>query len=414
MTSYPFELIVVTKGVLKTAIAIASKRLWYCAPGADEEIAAALAEAVTRLPDGSVYIHIDPSDRSLLTGYGTGKGVEILAELRKVRIAESWRLGLLIADNEAYIYTPAPEAKERSACPEDMPNGVMLRGSIAEQLLDCLRGENTLPLLEPKSTTSNEASSTEPTNQIEVKQEASQPEPNPRIPAPKEARKMDLVRRLFKLVRFHHSLTLADKKVRLTAKDFGFRTEGIDPQLSISFNVVTDEHRKTIKKILSGVEREVEKHIRSGLIKSLPSLGYVVWYENPREFEDTFAEVKSGIAKQINEWFDANYEKVQETSKSLVEKFLSEDLFERVMPAREPRHRGMTEAEFRAQWVEEKSKKFELPSADEVKKTLKIDFDLLDISEQMIANADFRKHLENAFGINLEEMLERTERPDRD
>lgn len=405
MEDHPFELTVITKGVLKMAITLASRRLVYCAPGVDEDIASALAEATERLP--SAYIHIDTSERSLWAGYGTPKGVEILAELRKARIAETWRLGLLIADDEAFIYAPTAESQEPPPFGSEMPNGMILRGSVVEQLLDDTRGENTLPILVPKELPAQpETTNAEASHPVEVAKVASASH----IPAPKDARMMNMVRRLFKLVRFHHSLTLADKKVRLTAKDFGFRTQGIDPQLSISFNVVSDEHRKAIKRILSGVEREVEKFVKGGLIQSLPPHGYVIWYADPQEFETTFAKVKTIIEAQIKEWFDNNYSKVQDDSKSLVQKFLNDDLFDRINPTREPRHRRLSDSEFRSQWVQKQSQKFELPPADEVKKTLKVRYVVSDISQQMIEDKEFRSSLEAAFGINLEELLEREDR----
>ena len=411
MTDGLFELAVITKERLHTAIKLARKRIIYCAPGVDPEIATDLAEATKSLPAGSVYMHVDPSERALRTGYGTMEGITILAQLRKAHIAESWRIGLLITDEEAFIYAPAPEAKEPPPREEDEPNGLILRGRVMEHFVDSIQGYSKRLLLEPKEAPNTSTADEKiPSNQPQSKQQVQAP----RIPEPKTARMMDMVRRLFKQVRFNHSLTLADKKVRLTAKDFGFRTEGIDPQLSISFNIVSDEHRKAIKKILNGVNREVEKHIKSGLIKSLPPDGYFVWYAKPDEFEAAFAKVKATIEEQINGWFANNYQKVQDESKSLVQKFLDEDLFDRVNPPRAPRHHGLSETAFRNQWVQEQSQRFDLPSADEVKKTLRIDYQFFDISEQMIADQNFRNVLEDAFRIKLDEILEREERPSSD
>jgi len=403
-----FELVVITKEKLRSAIQSAERRLILCVPGVDEEIAHVLAQATSRLPDEAIYIHIDPSDRALRTGYGTEKGVEILAALHKARIADTWRLGLLIADDAAFIYASAPEAKEPPPLDGDEPNGVILRGIAVNYFAESIRGKSNRPLLEP--------SSIQQTNEQNVAGNETKPaqalivaKPNP-IPSPREARIMDMVRQMFKVVQFHHSLTLADKGIHLTAKDFGLRTEEVDPQLSISFKVISDEDRRAIKKIVNGIDREVEKWTKSGLLRTPSPRLQVVWYDDPQHFHAEFQKVKTAIEKQVSEWFAKNYEQVQLRSAKLVRKFLNDDLFERVNPPREPRHRGLIAAEFRKQWVESQAKRYQLPSADEVLRSLKISYDLLDISEQMIVDPGFRKALEKEFEINLEEMLDSEER----
>lgn len=400
----------VTKATISAAISSAKRRLIFCAPGADDDIAKALTEAVKRLPETGTYIHIDPSQQSLLMGYGTENGVAILAELRRVRIAKTWRLGLLIADDEGWLYAPTPESHEQPRQVQMKPNGVALSGRSLEEFTQSIQGSSDLPILLPKPADAKgpaKAKNGQAGNGNNPSKDGAQQKSE--IPTPRDARKLAMVRHLFKVVRFHHSLSLADRKVRLTAKDFGLQTKEVDPQLAISYAVVSKNHQKEVKKILSGFDKEIEKVAKTGLIQSLHPQGYVVWYEEPGKFEKSFVGIHEAIDSRLRKWFEKNYGKVQEDSKKLVTEFLSTDLFKRVKPAREIRHHGLTDKEFRDKWVEEQAVRFQLPAAEEVLKTLRIGYDLYDISQQLLKDRDFVTRFEGAFGIKLDELLEREE-----
>jgi hypothetical protein len=324
--------------------------------------------------------------------------------LRKARIATTWRLGFLVVDDQALVFAPTPEAHEPPPHPKlPEPNGVILRGEIVDLLLQPREGGIARPLLEPSvKTEGSEAKSNGSTSKA-------QQQTCGKIPSPRDMRKLAMVRRLFKVVRFQHSLNLADKKVRLTAKDFGLKTKDIDPQLSISFNIVSARHRKTLKAILNDFDKEVERMTKGGVIKSLHPHGYVVWYDEPTKFEEAFSKVQTQIENQIKKWFAKNYEKVEGDSRAFVKKFLRVDLYQRIKPEREPRHHGLSNEQFRDTWVDEQAAKFQLPSAEEVLKTLRIGCDRFDISEQLLSDGKFCSRLEEAFGVKLDELLDREE-----
>lgn len=402
-----FSLGILTAERLCAAIDSAQRRLIFCAPGVDETIAHALAQATSRLPNGSIYMHVDPSELALRMGYGNLAGINILAALRKVKVAERWRLGLLVVDDSVFLYAPTPEAHERPRHDQDEPNALILHGPAAEELIESIRGESRRRLLEPLEESNSKDQRINEHQTVEMPNGETREQPY--IPTPREARLLALVRRFFKVVQFHHSLTFADKKIRLTAKDFGIRTQDIDPQLLITFKLISDTDRKQINRIMSGIDRQVENWAESGLLKSLNPRLQIVWYHDPRIFTKEFEEARRKTEERVKEWFAENYDQVQGRSKALVRKFLNDDLFDRVNPQRGPRHHKLSPEQFREAWIEEQAKRFELPSSADVLATLKIDYDLLDISEQLLASPEFRKNIEDAFDINLDEMLDREE-----
>ena len=151
MPERPFTLCVVTKEDVQDAIRSAKTRLYYCLPGVDEETAKLLVEAYDRIP-GTVYAHVDPSQQySLDCGYGTQEGIDCLAGLEKAYIAKHWRLGLVIADDVAFIFSPTPESVEPLPKKGQEPNGVSLKGAEVEFLLAHILGSGNREVLRPRS-----------------------------------------------------------------------------------------------------------------------------------------------------------------------------------------------------------------------------------------------------------------------
>ena len=403
MPERPFTLCVVTKEDIRDAIRNAKTRLYYCLPGVDEQTATLLVEAYDRIP-GTVYVHVDPSQQySLDCGYGTQKGIDSLAAKEKAYIAKHWRLGLVIADDVAYIFTPTPESVEPPPKKGQEPNGVSLKGAEVEFLLAHILGRGNRPILSPQSVVRpNQPSLTSATR---LSSKAGEEEAN-KIPTPKMKRLLNLVRRLFRIVRFQHSLTISDKRITLSPKELGFQTRDIDYHLKTSFMLLTDEDRNQIKKILKKADKFVNDSIRDGWIKSLHPYGYVVSYMDPHVLKENFFWLEVNLENEVRDWIKVEYDKIKKRSDNKVMAFLCDDVFPRVRPVRAPKHSGMTDEQFREDWVNEYAKKFEFPTYDKIIGSLRIGYDLYDISEELLGNKDFRERLEFEFEVDLDRLQE--------
>lgn len=411
MPERPFTLCVVTKEDIRDAIRNAKTRLYYCLPGVDEETAKLLVEAYERIP-GTVYAHVDPSPQySLECGYGTQEGIDCLAAVEKAYIAKHWRLGLVIADDVAFIFSPTPESVEPPPKKGQEFNGVIVKGAEVEFLLAHILGPGNREILRPSGgpkpipgslipvVPSPSPKSAPPAGKEEAK----------KIPTPKEKRLLNLVRRLFRIVRFQHSLTIADKKITLSPKALGFQTKDIDYHLKTSFMLLTDEDRNQIMKILKKADKFVNDSIRDGWIKSLHPYGYVVSYIDPHVLKENFFWLEVNLENEVRDWIKEEYEKIKKRSDNKVMAFLCDDVFPRVRPVRAPKHSRMTDEQFREDWVNEYAKKFEFPTSDQIISSLKISYDLYDISEELLNNPEFRKRLESEFKVDLDKFLENEE-----
>ena len=212
--------------------------------------------------------------------------------------------------------------------------------------------------------------------------------------------------RTFKIVRFRHSLTIADKKITLSAKDLGFQTEDINHHLKTSFRLLTDEDRNEINRILKQLDKFVQDSIKEGWIKSLHPYGYVVSYQDPSVFTNKIGKLKKKISGEIADSFTEKYTDIKGRSTEKIKAFLHDDVFPRVCPVRAPKHSGMTDEQFREDWVNEYAKIFEFPKCKDIIDSLKIGYDLFDISEELLENPDFRERLESEFEVDLDRLLE--------
>jgi hypothetical protein len=408
MPERPFTLCVVTKEDIREIIRNARTRLYYCLPGVDEETARLLVDAYQEI-QGTVYVHIDPSQHwSLDCGYGTEEGIECLAKVEKAYIAEGWRLGLVIGDDVALIFSPTPESIDPPPKKEHEPNGLFLKGAEVEFLLAHLLGSGNREILRSRGGKEPEQASTLSAGTTPLI--AGSPgifceKPKRNMSSPRTKRLMNLLRRTFKIVRFRHSLTIAEKRYTLSPKDLGFKTEDIDRHLRISFTLLTDEDRKEINKKLGQMDTFVKQSMRDGWIKSLHPYGYVVWYQDPSVLEESFQWLAANLENEVRDWIKQKYGEIKGRSDEKIKTFLLEDVFPRVHPIRTPKHHWMTDKQFQTAWVKEYAERFSFPTIKDVIGSLKIEYDLNDISEEMLNNKAFRILLESAFEIDLDRLL---------
>lgn len=127
--------VVASDTTLCQAIAAATKRLVYIAPGISEPVVGALDELLGRLDASVVTLIIDTDPEVCRLGYGSMKGLEQLDRLvnkhrLSIRYQPGIRLGVLMCDEQMLVYTPTPLLIEAGADTGDRPNALHIDTSM--------------------------------------------------------------------------------------------------------------------------------------------------------------------------------------------------------------------------------------------------------------------------------------------
>lgn len=95
---------------LISIIDAAHRHIIYAAPSIAESVANAIFHFTEKNPDAAVRLIIDANAESFRLGFGDHAGLKMLAEKRfDIRCAPGLRIAVLIADEEAWVYSPTPE-----------------------------------------------------------------------------------------------------------------------------------------------------------------------------------------------------------------------------------------------------------------------------------------------------------------
>jgi hypothetical protein len=339
---------------------------------------------------------LDNSASACIWGYGTVEALEALANEKGVAkfALEGVRLGLLITDDLAYVFCRSPESIEATPDMRGAPNGLLLRKDMADIVFESLRSESAErpPVLD--RTTVDKI-------RVEVEQSG---DTNPR-----QRRLLEAVRQQFKLVRLRHHVPIHSKGLSYRGEEVGFTGPGIDEHLKARWEILTARDRREINSPFKILDQIKDKYLRS-----LHPYGYALWVRERGNFESQFGQVKEKTRKTVEEWLKKNYQGIVERNRKEAERFL-EQLFGRRKPKPDlaAHVRMMTDAEWRQHWISTEAKEYELPKLDEVLRKIQVEFDLYDISAELLKKKDFVEKLEKAFGFKLEDLLAREREKDK-
>ncbi|MDF1738642.1 MAG: hypothetical protein P1U86_05745 [Verrucomicrobiales bacterium] len=143
------SLINITDADIVAAIDAANMRVVLLTPGLSKEVAEAIARAWNRLHPESVSVIVDTDPEVCRMGYGTIEAIKI-AQLaasehgQLVAHQPGIRLGVLMADQNTLIFSPAPHLIEAGSDNPEHPNGIILHAP-PETLADDLgAGEDSV------------------------------------------------------------------------------------------------------------------------------------------------------------------------------------------------------------------------------------------------------------------------------
>ncbi len=122
----------INQRVMSDFISSAKRHLIFAAPG----ITSHSARAIVALgPDISVRVIIDADAEAIRLGFGDEEGLRLLSEKGvEVRSAPGLRIGVLAADDRAWVYAPTPEIILEQPKPNES-NAVEVDATFARQIL---------------------------------------------------------------------------------------------------------------------------------------------------------------------------------------------------------------------------------------------------------------------------------------
>lgn len=127
---------VVNDHALCAAIAASQRRLVYIAPGISGPVAEAIDDLLARADAPAVTVIIDTNPEVCRLGYGTVEGLKHLQRLAEekclpIRYQPGVRIGVLMCDEQMWVYTPTPLLIEAGAACSDQPNALLLTAPTA-------------------------------------------------------------------------------------------------------------------------------------------------------------------------------------------------------------------------------------------------------------------------------------------
>jgi len=118
----------ITDAKVVERIDAARRNVLYAAPALAGVVADALLRAAQRLGHDGVAVFVDVDEDAYRLGYGDTQGARRLVDLAhkaRVRKQSGLRIGLLAADGELWVWTPAPLSVEAER-KDNEPNGIAL------------------------------------------------------------------------------------------------------------------------------------------------------------------------------------------------------------------------------------------------------------------------------------------------
>ena len=103
----------------------ANTHVTIAGPGIDDQIAGALVSAARRLPPGNVQVILDVAEENCRAGYGNVLGYTTLAEGNvTIRQCRGLRIGIIVCDNEGYVFATPPLLVEGPEVTANCPNAI--------------------------------------------------------------------------------------------------------------------------------------------------------------------------------------------------------------------------------------------------------------------------------------------------
>jgi hypothetical protein len=369
---------------LTERIVCATFRVCFVAPGIYDWVAEALLEIGARIGWSRVTIVIDPDPYVVQVGYGTEEALNRLhaggAVLRK---AARLRLGLIITDDRAAVFTPIALNIEEFPKTTSSPNAVELSITEANRIFDAVA---------PTATDSDSAPLTAIGKQrvadedLQLLQQTLKDAPPV---APDLARQMWVLNSQIQIVKItFDGARLSQHRISLRAEQLGIEDPELVRRISGSFKLFDAD----IDGLLAPLRNDLERVKELYGLKPIGDLGHIILGRDRKKLENALGMFKKNLELAQLEMEQALTEELENSRKRL-KKML-------VAKVREP---GMSDAslERRLNYIIGSMK---FPEVDKLLSRIEFDWSLLNITSQMMAKDNFAQKVRDVYGKSIEEL----------
>lgn len=368
----------------------------YVAPGIHEESARAICE-VARRGIGAFAV-LDVADDVIRAGYGSFGAV---GELRRAGItpmqSNGIRLGLLVVDEEGWLFTPCPQSIEPERQTHETPNAVQINREQTNRILDAL-GLATESQSAPPQEVDYHEQAEEEFKQVEARLEAVPP-------APVDLTQIENVYRpLIKYVELHLRGAKLSRKTLSVPNELLYLVQDplVREKFKLSFKMAGDEAALSVDMMdarLGEIRKEFLRQVKSlgGMV--IPARRIPEFERAVQDFERELESFKRGGAALVDRAMKTALWPVAQSLAPLVGHYAARDFPQLLLPGMDevlPDARGVL-----AHLIEL------LPAPSEILDEIKLTCRFKDVTYQMHTDDDLPDQLRRAFpGEHLDAPLE--------
>lgn len=372
----------------------ASRRVVLISPGILGDISAAIIRASRKIDQENIVVIVDNSSQSIRNGYGSIEAVEtLILNQIKVRNQPNLRIGLLITDDLAFIFSPLPQIVEVEPDSENKPNALRISVSEAENILSKLL-KNANALFNELEIGKNEV------KKEEIKSIQKDLEDNPPI-KPDLARKMWVTTSTFQFVDMQLcGARLQNNSFSLSGKDLGIKNNAVAKRVSARYKLFDDKQILEIKKKFD-LESKLNK-IREHYLIKLPKYGSILYYKKKKDFLATIGSFKSELEQSITEiqasidgMLIESRKKISPWIKQNLKRLNKKELSEIIYP-------------FSLAHIDDFIESYlnmKLTRTEDIISKISFTLKITNVSDQLISDDNFRKRIEEAFNRSFDDIV---------
>ena len=124
------------------------------------DLGKAIADRLPEYGSLSISVIVDADPEVYRLGFGTEQALDKLREasdrfLFDMRVQSGVRIGVIISDDAAMIFSPVPQLIEAGSTSIEKPNAIILRDSAADRLADAAGAESAAVVRSKRSVSSH-------------------------------------------------------------------------------------------------------------------------------------------------------------------------------------------------------------------------------------------------------------------
>jgi hypothetical protein len=373
---------------LTERIVQAGERVCFVSPGLYDWVAEALVEVAGRIGCERVHVIVDPDPFVIQVGYGTEEAIrKVCASGVRVRKAERIRLGLIITDDRAAVFSPIPLNIEEFPKGARSPNAVELSLQEANRIVEAIL-PSTNASSGPKQGKRDPEIGLKPVCEADLLQINEILKIAPPV-APDLARQMWVLNSQIQIIKIKfEGARLSQHRIQLKAEQLGIDDADLIRRITGSFKLFEAD----IDGLLAPLRVDLERIKKQYGLKPLGDLGHVVLGRDRRHLENALNMFKKNLALAQKDIEQVLAEELENSQRRLRKLLASKIEDGEVSDASHERHLNYIIS----------SMKF--PSADMVCSKIEFDWSLLNITSQMMQKESFANKIQDLYGKSIAEL----------